>query len=202
MHNVFECLRKAGLTVKPRKCQFAMKQCKYLVHIVGTGVVQPEPGKIDAVRSFVVPRTKTDVRAFLGLTGYYRRFIPDYVTIALPLTDLTRKAAPNLINWNDRCNEAFTKLKELLCSSPVLQSPNFTMLFTLHTGALDRGVRAVLSQKDESGLDHPVSYYSRKLLPREQRYSNVEKEMLAIKLATSAFRVYLLKRHFQIETDH
>ena len=202
LHNVFGRLRKAGLTAKPRKCQFAMKQCKYLGHIVGNGVVQPEPGKIDAVKSFAVPRTKTDVRAFLGLTGYYRRFIPDYATIALPLTDLTRKAAPNLINWNDQCNEAFTKLKELLCSSPVLQSPNFTMLFTLQTDASDRGVGAVLSQKDESGLDHPVSYYSRKLLPREQRYSTVEKELLAIKLATSAFRVYLLGRHFQIVTDH
>ena len=127
-HNVFERLRKAGLTAKPRRCQFAMKQCKYLGHIVGNGVVQPEPGKIDAVKSFAVPRTKTDVWAFQGLTGYYQRFIPDYATIALPLTDLTRKAAPNLINWNYRCNEAFTKLKELLCSSPVLQSPNFTML--------------------------------------------------------------------------
>ena len=183
-----------------------MSVCHEAVQVFGpycwNWIVQPEPGKIDAVRSFAVPRTKTDVRAFLGLTGYYRRFIPDYVTIALPLTDLTRKAAPNLINWNDRCNEAFTKLKELLCSSPVLQSPNFTMLFTLHIDALDRGVRAVLSQKDESGLDHPVSYYSRKLLPRGQRYSNVEKEMLAIKLATSAFRVYLLKRHFKIVTDH
>ena len=104
--NVFERLCKADLTAKPRKCQFAMKQCKYLGHIIGNGVVQPEPGKIDAVKSFAVPRTKTDVRAFLGLTGYYRRFLSDYATIALPLTDLTRKAAPNLINWNDRCNEA------------------------------------------------------------------------------------------------
>ena len=84
----------------------------------------------------------------------------------------------------------------------MLLSPNFAMLFTLQTDALNRGVGAVLSQKDESGLDHPVSYYSRKLLPREQRYSTVEKELLAIKLATSAFRVYLLGRHFQIVTDH
>ena len=84
----------------------------------------------------------------------------------------------------------------------MLQSPNFTILFTLQTDASDRGVRAVLSQKDESGLDHPVSYYSRKLLPREQRYSTVEKELLAIKLATSAFRVYLFGHHFQIVTDH
>ena len=93
LHNVFERLCKAGLTAKPRKCQFALKQCKYLGHIVGNGVVQSEPGIIDAVKSFAVPRTKTDVRAILGLTGYYRRFIPDYATIAIPLTDLTRKAA-------------------------------------------------------------------------------------------------------------
>ena len=71
LHSVFERLCKAGLTAKPRKCQFAMSQCRYLGHVVGNGVVQPEPGKINAVKSFAVPRTKTDVRAFLGLTGYY-----------------------------------------------------------------------------------------------------------------------------------
>ena len=91
---------------------------------------------------------------------------------------------------------------ELLCSSPILQSPDFSRPFILQTDASDRGIGAVLTQKDNSGHEHPVSYYSRKLLPREQRYSTVEKELLAIKLATNAFRVYLLGRPFTIVTDH
>ena len=179
-----------------------MKQCSYLGHIVGNGVVRPELDKVETVRSFAIPQTKTNVRAFLGLTGYYRRFIPDYATIALPLTDLTRKTAPNQVCWDQQCDQAFKRLKELLCSSPILQSPDFSHPFILQTDASDRGVGAVLTQRDENGLEHPVSYYSRKLLPREQHYSTVEKELLAIKLATNAFRVYLLGRPFTIVTDH
>ena len=179
-----------------------MKQCNYLGHIVGNGIVHSEIDKVEAIRSFSIPKTKTDIRAFLGLTGYYRRFILNYATIALPLTDLTKKAAPNQVCWNSHCEQAFAKLKDLLCSSPILQSPDFTRPFVLQTDASDRGVGAVLTQKDDDGQEHPVSYYSRKLLPREQRYSKVEKELLAIKLAVNAFRVYLLGRHFTIVTDH
>ena len=84
-------LREAGLTVKPKKCQFGMKECVYLGHVVGNGTVKPEHGKLEAVQDFPTPETKSQVRAFLGLTGYYRRFIPDYSSIAAPLTDLTRK---------------------------------------------------------------------------------------------------------------
>ena len=202
LREVLQRLKDAGLTAKPKKCQFAMKQCSYLGHIVGNGVVQPELDKVEAVRSFTIPQTKTNVRAFLGLTGYYRRFIPGYATIALPLTDLTKKTAPNQVRLDSECDEAFMKLRELLCSSPILQSPDFSRPFILQTDASDRGVDAVLTQRDDSGQEHPVSYYSRKLLPREQRYSTVEKELLAIKLATNAFRVYLLGRPFTIVTDH
>ena len=202
LHQVFQRLQKAGLTAKPKKCQFAMQQCRYLGHIVGNGTVQPEQGKLVTVQMFSIPETKTHVRAFLGLTGYYRRFIPNYADVALPLTDLTKKKAPNQIRWDEKCNQAFSKLKELLCSSPILQSPDFSRPFILQTDASDQGVGAVLSQQEEDGVENPVSYYSRKLLPREQRYSTVEKELLAIKLATNAFKVYLLGRKFTIVTDH
>ena len=201
LRQVFGYLQEAGVTSKPKKCQFAM-QCRYLGHIVGNGTVQPELGKIDTVKSFAIPETKTHVHAFLGLTGYYRRFIPDYTTVALPLTDLTKKSAPNQVCWDQKCDRAFRKLKELLSSSPILQSPDFSRTFVLQTDASDRGVGAVLSQIGEDGVEHPVSYYSRKLLLREQRYSTVEKELLAIKLATNAFKVYLLGQQFMIVKDH
>lgn len=136
------------------------------------------------------------------MTGYYRRFIPDYASLAAPLMDLTRKAAPNHVGWTTQCHQAFQELKRHLCRPPVLASPNFALPFVLQTDASERGVGAVLAQRGEDGFDHPVAYFSRKLLPREQRYSTIEKECLAIRLGIQAFRVYLLGRPFHIQTDH
>ena len=109
---------------------------------------------------------------------------------------------PNQVVWTAGCAAAFEKLKFLLCSAPVFQVPNFEKQFILQTDASERGVGAVLSQLDESGADHPVAYFSRKLLPREERYSTVEKECLAIKLGIQAFSVYLLGRPFTVQMDH
>ena len=95
LRKVLQRLREAKLTVKLNKCQFAMSQCTYLGHVVGSGVVRPENSKVEAIRDFPVPRSKKAVREFLDLAGYYRRFIPDFAAVAAPLTDLTRKNAPN-----------------------------------------------------------------------------------------------------------
>ena len=116
------------------------------------------------------------MRVFLGLTGYYRKFIPNYANIALPLTDLTRKAAPTAVAWTEECDTAFVELKHCLSRAPVLQSPDFTRQFILQTDASERGVGAVLSQQSDDGREHPVAYFSRKLLPREERYATVEKK--------------------------
>ena len=202
IHKVFERLRAAGLTVKIKKCQFGMSQCHYLGHVVGSGLVQPQPAKIEAVAQFATPQTKKEVRMFLGLTGYYRKFIENYSSIAAPLTDLTKKSAPRKVVWTAGCEQAFQELKKCLCGSPVLRSPDFTKTFILQTDASDRGVGAVLSQQDEEGHDHPIAYFSRKLLPREEKYSTIEKECLAIKLGIQAFQVYLLGKPFIVHTDH
>ena len=95
IQSVLQRLRGAGLTAKPKKCQFGMEYCIYLGHVVGGGALRPEALKVEAVEQFKAPETKKQVRAFLGLTGYYRKFIPNYATIAAPLTDLMRKSAPN-----------------------------------------------------------------------------------------------------------
>eukprot|EP00731_Ephydatia_muelleri_P021177 Em0013g904a len=195
-------LQLAGLTVKISKCHFGVTACSYLGFVVGDGLVKPEPSKVQAVLNFPTPTDKTGVRAFLGLTGYYRRFIPDFASLAAPLTDLTRKCAPMRVSWSNECEQAFKSLKGCLCSDPVLRSPNFEKQFILQTDASNRGIGAVLSQCDEEGQEHPVAYYSRKLLPREERYSTVEKECLAIKEAIHHFRTYLLGRQFKVETDH
>ena len=97
--NVFDRLRETGLTAKPKKCQFAIKQCIYLGHLVGNGAIRLEQSKIEAVMSFPVPQTKKEVQAFLGVTGYYHKFIPNFATTAAPLTDLIRKNHPNRVEW-------------------------------------------------------------------------------------------------------
>ena len=202
LQRVLEQLGRAGLTANPKKCQFGMLQCVYLGHVVGNGVVKLEVGKLEAVQKFPRPTSKRQVRGFLGLTGYYRKFIPNYAALALPLTDLTRKNAPSQVQWSEVCETAFQQLKGLLCQSPILWAPDFTREFVLQTDASERGVEAVLGQRYDSGFDHPVAYFSKKLLPREERYSTVKKECLGVKLGVQAFRTYLLGRHFTIETDH
>ena len=146
--------------------------------------------------------TKKQVRAFLGLTGYYRKFIPHYATVAATLTDLTKKFAPNSIAWSNACDQAFLTLKSLLCSSPVLFSPDQKKGFILQTDASDRGVGAVLTQQEDNSEEHSGAYFSHKFLPREEKYSTVEMECLVMKLGVQAFRVYLLGRPFHIHTDH
>ena len=202
LRQVFKRLQESNLTVKAKKCQLGMCECTYLGHVVGGGVVRPEASKIGAVTSFPRPQTKKQVREFLGLTGYYRRFIPGYASISAPLSDLTKKALPNQVKWSEACERAFLHLQNCLCKSPILHNPDFERPFILQTDASDRGVGAVLSQRDDNGADHPIAYFSRKLLPREERYSTVEKECLAIKLGVHAFRVYLIGRHFTVQTDH
>ena len=119
---VFNRIKRAGLTAKAKKCQFATSQCQYLGHVVGSGIERPEPKlKVEAVESFEIPRTKKQVRVFLGLTGYYRRFIQEYASIAAPLLDLTRKSAPTQVVWSAECDSAFQKLKEQLCVSHCCQ---------------------------------------------------------------------------------
>ena len=107
-------IQEAGLTVKWKKCQFGMSECGYLGHVIRSGTVCPELAKIEAVRNFEQPTTKMKVRSFLGVTGYYRKFIPDYATLAVPLTDLTCKTKTNQVVWTPECAAAFHQLK-ILC---------------------------------------------------------------------------------------
>lgn len=202
LRRVLCSLRQTRLTVKLRKCQLGMTECRYLGHIVGSGEVRPEQDKVRAIRKFPVPQTKKEVRVFLGIAGYYRKFIPNFSSVATALTDLTKRKAPNQVQWTKECDTAFQLLKQLLCSEPVLKTPDFDRPFILQTDASDHGVGAVLSQRDKDGIEHPLGYFSRKLLAREENYSTVEKECLAIKLGVETFCVYLIGRQFEIQTDH
>ncbi|KAI2642994.1 Retrovirus-related Pol polyprotein from transposon 17.6 [Labeo rohita] len=146
------------------------------------------------------PTTKTQVQAFLGLAGYYRCFIPNFSTLASPLTDLTRKGQQEKVVWNTTLKNVLQDIKTTLTTEPVLRAPDFTCPFLLQTHASNTGLGAVLFQIRD-GEEHPVVYISRKLTPAETRYAAVEREALAIKWPVLELRYYLLGRRFTM-TDH
>ncbi len=194
-------LRQAGLTANPRKCHLALFEAKYLGFQVGRGIVKPQEKKVAAILSVPRPSTKTQVRAFLGLAGYYRCFIPNFSSLAAPLTDLTRKGQPEKTPWSLEADLAFQQVKAALTSEPLLRAPDFGCPFLLQTDASDTGLGAVLSQVVD-GEEHPVIYMSRKLTPAVRRYATVEKEALAIKWAVLELRYYLLGWKFTLIIDH
>ncbi|XP_044133676.1 uncharacterized protein LOC122926366, partial [Bufo gargarizans] len=199
---VLDRIRGAGLTLKPDKCHLGMAEVQYLGHRVGCGKQRPEPAKIEAVANWPTPHTKTQVMAFLGTAGYYRRFVPDYSALAKPLTDLTKKKLPRQVLWSPECEVAFQALKTALVNAPVLVTPDPNKRFIVHTDASMFGLGAVLSQIGEDGGEHPVAYLSRKLLPREVSYATIEKECLALVWALKKLTPYLYGRAFTLITDH
>lgn len=192
----------AGLTLKASKCRFGMRSCEYLGHEVGEGKVKPMAVLTQNMRDFAVPKNKKQVRAFLGLSGYYQQFIPYYATIATPLSNLTKKDLPDKVQWKEEHQQAFDQLKEALVSEPVLQGPRFNKRFHLQTDASDVGVGTVLSQKHEDGTDRPVAFFSKKLTKAECNYATVEWECMAIVKAIDHFSVYLTGVPFTVVTDH
>ena len=198
---VFERIRSAGLTINPSKCAIAKTETEYLGYVIGNGIIKPQVQKVEVIRSCPLPQTKTQVRSFLGMAGWYRRFVPNFSIRAVALIDLTRKNSPNKIQWTEEAEAAFQDIKNALCADPVLYCPDFAKPFVLQTDASETGIGAVLLQGEPEDR-HPVAYISRTLFPREVQYSTVEKECLAVKWALDRFRYYLLGREFLLETDH
>lgn len=199
--DVLQRIHQAGLTIHPRKCAVAQEEVRYLGHVLGRGVIRPQKDKVQAVLDCPRPRSKKDIRSFLGLVGWYRRFVPDFARRAAALSDLTRKSGSTQIPWGEEQERAFLDLKQALCQDPVLQSPDFGQPFTVQTDASGVGLGAVLLQ-GEGDNRKPVAYISRKLFPRETRYAVVELECLAVKWALDTLKYYLLGREFNLETDH
>ncbi|XP_059210478.1 uncharacterized protein LOC131989303 [Centropristis striata] len=198
---VLGSLRQAGLTANPKKCAVGRREVRYLGYHLGGGQVRPQVDKTAAIAACPRPKSKKEVRRFLGLAGYYRRFIPNFAELTSPLTDLTRKGASDPVQWTERCQVSLERVKQTLCGEPLLHTPNFSLPFVLQTDASGRGLGAVLSQQVQ-GVDRPVLYISRKLSEREARYSTVERECLAIRWAVDALRYYLLGRPFTLCSDH
>ena len=150
---------------------------------------KPTNSKKEAILNYKKPVTKTDVRAFLGLVRFYRQYIKNFAQRSAVLTDITKKANPNVVEWNTECENSFSDLKNTLTSESVLWNPDFNRDFYLEVDACDRGLGVVLSQKFDDG-DHPIAYASRKLLAREVVYPICEKECLAIVWGLEKFNHY------------
>ena len=198
----FQIMREAKLTINLMKSEFGKATVKYLGHIVGQGQVRPLDAKIQSIVKFPIPTSRKELARFLGMAGYYRNFCLNFSEIAAPLTNLLSKKVKFV--WTDDCQIAFDKVKLLLQKSPVLKSPDYEKPFKLIIDSSDVGTGSVLVQEASDGLDHPVSYFSKKFLKYQKNYSVVEKETLGLVLALEHFDVYLGSTPFKIKvyTDH
>lgn len=201
LRSVFDRIRSHGLTLKRSKCHYGFPSIQYLGFILGGDCRQPQPDKVEAMCRVTPPRTKKLLRSFLGMVSFYKCFIPQAVDLTAPLSDLLKKTVREPLLWTDELLACFNHLKSILSSSPVLRLPDANLTFVLRTDASSKGVGAVLLQY-HVGYPHPVAYASRKLLPRESRYSTIERECLAIIFGILRFDYYLCGREFILETDH
>ncbi|XP_030271730.1 uncharacterized protein LOC115581049 isoform X3 [Sparus aurata] len=169
---------------------------------VGQGQVCPADVKITAIAAFPVPTTRRELRRFLGMAGYYRRFCKNFSSVSAPLTALTSPSKPFV--WTPECQQSFESLKGILCCNPVLSAPDFSLPFKLEVDASAVGAGAVLLQEDDQGIDHPVSYFSRKFNKQQLKYSTIEKEALALLFSLQHFEVYLGSsvKPIKVFTDH
>ncbi|GFW28028.1 retrovirus-related Pol polyprotein from transposon 297 [Trichonephila clavipes] len=204
METVLQRIKRAKLTIKPSKCKFAQQNVKFLGHIVGQGFRTPSEIKVQAVLEFLTPRTKTQIRAFLGIAGYYQKYINLFSVIAAPLTDaLKGRAKKGEIKWTTEYENAFRELKGKLIDKPVLYAPNFEREFIVQTDASNAGMGAVLTQLTEQGEEHPILYLSKKFSEVEKRYCTTEKEcasiVFAIKSCQAIYSQFGLAIH---QNDH
>lgn len=192
LKNVLQALRDANLTLKLSKCCFCRKEMKYLGHVITQEGIKPDPNLTKAVSNFPQPKTIKDVQSFLGLSGYYRRFIQNYAKIAEPLFKQLRQLKDKNyhLKWTPECTIAFETLKQKLTSAPIMSTPNFNQPFILELDACDYGLGAVLAQEYDK-RKFVIAYASRTLSSAERNYGATEREALAIVWATQHFRPYL-----------
>ena len=207
LEGVFERLAKAGLKLKPSKCEFFRSSLKYLGHIVSKNGIATDPKKVKAILDWPRPKTVTEVCSFTGFTNYYRRFIKGYAKVARPLHELTSgengKKKHSKVQWTDRCQESFDSLKKICSESPVLAYADYAKPFVLHTDASTTGLGAVLYQKQEDGKERVIAYASRTLNRAERNYDAHKLEFLALKWAiTDRFHEYLYGATFEVFTDN
>ena len=199
LRQVFTTLRAARLKLHPRKCKLLQRSVPFLGHVVSNEGVATDPAKVEAVRRWPIPKDVEQLRSFLGLASYYRRFIKGFADIAAPLHQLTAKGVP--FQWSAVQEEAFQRLREALVTSPILALPKREGRFTVDTDASNQGIGAVLSQ-DQNGTERVIAYFSRRLSRPERNYCVTRRELLAVVAALKQFKTYLYGVPFTLRTDH
>ena len=199
LKRVFERLARAGLKLKPKKCVFFQKRVSYLGHVVTEEGISADPGKVKQDRTWPIPENSTEVKSFHGLASYYRRFVPDFSTVAQPLNNLT-EAKKDFV-WTGECRRVFDRLKCALTSARDMAYPIREGKFVLDTDASDHGIRAVLSQLQD-GVERPIAFASRTLPKSERNYCVTRRELLAIVEFVKQHWHYLQGARFCIRTDH
>lgn len=212
---VLQRFKEYGMKVSPSKCQLFKERVQYVGHVVSSDGVEVDPSKTEKILNWPTPKNVDELRSFLGLAGYYRRYIRNYAVIARPLNNLLlgqfptarrkKQRKPGSLsgwNWGPEQDSAFQKLKTCLTSPPILAFPDFTKSFALYVDACTAGLGAVLYQH-QNGLDRVIAYGSRSLTSAEKNYSVHRLEFLALKWAiTQKFHDYLYGTEFVVYTDH
>ncbi|VDH96762.1 Hypothetical predicted protein [Mytilus galloprovincialis] len=189
---LFDKLIEANLKLKPSKCQFACKEVQYLGHIITKEGIAVDPEKTASVHSFAAPKNVKEVRMFLGLCNYYRKFIHNYSKITSPLNQLLHK--DQQFHWTDECQRSLETLKTKLTSAPILVFPDFNKEFILHTDASGTAIGYVLGQHDKDKKLRVIAYGGRMLRKPEQRWDVKDRECLALVVAIKQFHVYLANK--------
>ena len=199
LSQVLSRFRQANLKVNLTKCQFFKKSVSFLGHVISHKGIETDPKKTEAVRSWPPPENIEELRSFLGLATYYRRFIRNFARIAVPLFQLLQKKEP--FQWLERHADAFATLKSKLTSAPVLAYPKSEGQFYLDTDASNNAIGAVLSQSQD-GVERVIAYGSRALTKSERNYCVTRRELLALVYFMQYFKCYLLGKPFTVRTDH
>lgn len=189
-----------GFRLKFSKCTFANNHAKYLGHIIEKNSVTPLKDYLTAVRNFPIPETKKNIRQFLGKVNFYHKFIPHIAIILEPLHNLLRKDVKFI--WTKECQKSFDKIKDLLCSKPILKIFDPELPIKIYTDASIQGVGAVLKQEDENRINKPVAYFSKKLTDTQKRKKAIYLECLAIKEAVKYWQHWLINKEFIVYSDH
>lgn len=199
LREVFSRFRSAGLMLKGRKCQLARTQVTFLGHIVSNRGLQPDARNLEKVSGWPTPRTATEVRAFIGLCSYYRRFVKNFSVIAAPLHTLTQKGA--IFKWTVECEDAFQSLKHALTHPPIVAHPMFTQPFLLYTDASQVSIGSVLAQRRDN-REHVIAYASHTLSTSERKWSTFDRELWAVVWSVRHFKHFLSGSSFTVITDH
>jgi hypothetical protein len=195
LHIVLQRLRDHQLYAKLSKCEFWLREINFLGHTISQEGISVDPEKVQEVMNWKPPTTVRQIRSFLGLAGYYRRFIPDFSRIAKPMTELLKKGVK--YEWGQKCEDAFHALRQHLTTAPVLAQPDNTKSFEVYCDASGTGLGCVLMQDNRV-----IAYASRALRPHEQNYPTHDLELAAVVHALKIWRHYLMGAHCNIYTDH